>query len=250
MQITLDKNIFKDQFLTPISKVIGDDDSNKGCIINIDPNSVNCLCNTKGGEVILNATLTTLTGLASAEQTHLNIFDLRKFMKLLDCIPIDQITLNLNSNHLAYTSPQISFKFHLMDDGVIRKSVVNVEKINKLIFDTEFVISNTKLEETLRAASFTEDSNKIYLYCSNGEVYGDLTDKTKPNVDSVNIQLSKALLGNPFTNIPISLDVLRKFMGIKFQDLNVKVNTQSKILLLELSNNNCILKYVATALVK
>lgn len=250
MQIIIDKNVLKDQFLTPISKVIGDDDSNKGCIVNIDPNNINCLCNTKDGSVILNATLTTQTGLASTEQTHLNIFDLRKFMKLLDCIPVDQVTLNLNSNNISYASPQISFKFHLMDDGVIRKSVVNVEKINKLTFDTEFVVSNTKLEEVLRAASFTEDSNKIYLYCDNGEVFGDLTDKTKPNIDSVNVQLSKALLGNPFSHIPISLDVFRKFMGIKFQNLNVKLNTQSKILLLELNSNNCILKYVATALVK
>lgn len=249
MNINFNKQIIKDQFLLPISKVVGDDDTNKGCIVNVEPNSINCLCNTKDGSVILNASVFCKTN--CDDNTSLNIFDLRKFMRLLECIPDDDISIKLNSNNLSYTSPSISFKYHLMDDGVIRKSVVNIDKINRLTYDTEFSISKSKLEDIFRAASISDDSNKIYIHGNPRDgICGDLTDKTKPNVDSVNIQITKAMLGNEFDQIPLSLDVLRKFSGIKFETINVKLNTQTKILLFELSNDNCILKYIATALVK
>lgn len=250
MQIEINKDIFTGQFLSPISKIVGDDDSNKGCVIDITPEKFTSLCNTKDGQIILYSNIIMKTGLADNEQVHLNIYDIRKFIKLLDCIPEDDIKLQINSNNLGYKSSQINFKFHLMDDGVIRKSIVNVDKIDKLTFDSEFILSKSKLDEIMKISSFTEDSNKLYMNCDGTEIKGELTDKTKPNIDTVNIQLASTFVGNKFNNLPISLDVLRKLAGIKFNDLNIKVNTQTKVLMMELSNNNCLLKYIATALVK
>lgn len=250
MQIEINKDTFTGQFLSPISKIVGDDDTNKGCVIDVTPKNITSLCNTKDGQIILFSNITMETGLAEGEQAHLNVYDIRKFIKLLDCIPEDLVKLQINSNHLAYKSSQINFKFHLMDEGVIRKSIVNVDKIDKLTFDSEFIITKSKLDEIMKISSFTEDSNKLYLNCDGVGVKGELTDKTKPNIDNVNIQMAESFVGNKFNNLPISLDVLRKLSGIKFNDLNIKVNTQTKVLMMELSSNDCLLKYIATALVK
>jgi len=250
MQIEINKDTFTGQFLSPISKIVGDDDANKGCVIDVTPKNITSLCNTKDGQIILFSNITMETGLADGEQVHLNVYDIRKFIKLLDCIPEDIVKLQINSNHLAYKSSQINFKFHLMDEGVIRKSIVNVDKIDKLTFDSEFIITKSKLDEIMKISSFTEDSNKLYLNCDGVGVKGELTDKTKPNIDTVNIQMAESFVGNKFNNLPISLDVLRKLSGIKFNDLNIKVNTQTKVLMMELSSNDCLLKYIATALVK
>jgi hypothetical protein len=250
MQIEINKDTFTGQFLSPISKIVGDDDANKGCVIDVTPKNITSLCNTKDGQIILFSNITMETGLADGEQVHLNVYDIRKFIKLLDCIPEDIVKLQINSNHLAYKSSQINFKFHLMDEGVIRKSIVNVDKIDKLTFDSEFIITKSKLDEIMKISSFTEDSNKLYLNCDSVGVKGELTDKTKPNIDTVNIQMAESFVGNKFNNLPISLDVLRKLSGIKFNDLNIKVNTQTKVLMMELSSNDCLLKYIATALVK
>jgi hypothetical protein len=250
MQIEINKDTFTGQFLSPISKIVGDDDANKGCVIDVTPKNITSLCNTKDGQIILFSNITMETGLADGEQVHLNVYDIRKFIKLLDCIPEDIVKLQINSNHLAYKSSQINFKFHLMDEGVIRKCIVNVDKIDKLTFDSEFIITKSKLDEIMKISSFTEDSNKLYLNCDGVGVKGELTDKTKPNIDTVNIQMAESFVGNKFNNLPISLDVLRKLSGIKFNDLNIKVNTQTKVLMMELSSNDCLLKYIATALVK
>lgn len=250
MQIKIEKDVFADQFLSPLSKIVGDDDSNKGCVINLSDNNINSVCNTKDGSIILLASIVIPTGLKTEESTHLNIFDIRKFIKLLDCIPEDEIRLQINNNNLTYKSNNINFKFHLMDDGVIRKSVASIDKINKLTFNNEFSITKFKLDEIMKISGFTEDSNKLYLNCDNGEIRGELTDKTKPNIDSVNIKIAESFTGDKFSNIPISLDVLRKLSGIKFDLINVKINTQTKVLMMELSNNVCLLKYIATALIK
>lgn len=250
MQIKIKKDIFVKQFLSPLSKIVGDDDSNKGCIIDLSDNNITSICNTKDGSIILLADITSPTGLKEGESTHLNIFDIRKFIKLLDCIQDDEIKLQINNNNLAYMSSNINFKFHLMDDGIIRKSVVNINKIDKLTFNNEFTMSKSKLDEIMKISGFAEDSNKIYLNCDNDEIKGELTDKTKPNIDSATIQIAQSYIGDNFRNIPISLDVLRKISGIKFDLINIKINTQTKVLMMELNNNDCLLKYIATALVK
>ena len=248
MQIDLNKTTLKELFLQPISKVVGDDSANKGCILDLDSNRIQCLCNTTDGNIILQAVL--FQPNSTPSPVNLNIFDLRKFIKILDCVPEQNVKFDINSNNISYTSPTLKFKFHLMDEGVIKKSVINTDKINKLVFDTEFTISDDKIDEINRLATFTEESNKIYLYCDSGKVFGELTDKTKPNIDNAVVQMSEGFTGNAFTFIPLSMDVLRKFSGIKFDVINVKINTQTKVFLFELISNNCTLKYISTALVK
>ena len=176
---------------------------------------IQCLCNTTDGSVILQALLYHTNNISNP--INLNIFDLRKFIKILDCIPETIVKFDINSNNISYNSPSLKFKFHLMDEGVIKKSVVNTEKINGLFFDTEFTISNEKINEINRLATFTEDSNKIYMYCEGGKVFGELTDKVKPNIDNAVVQLSDGFNGNVFQAIPLSLDVLRVLQNIPYQ---------------------------------
>ena len=248
MKLQINKDQFKNEMLMPISKIVGDDESNKGCIIDLNEESIECTCNAKDGSIVLHATFN--TDKTSDRKGSLNIYDLKKFIRLLDCINKDVIDFTINSNNITYTSPELKFKYHLMDDGVVRRSVVNTKKINALKFNNEFVIPKEKIDEIIKLSTFTEESNKLYIKCHKGGVYGELTDKTKPNIDNVDLKIVDSFTGDVFTDIPISLDVIRKFTGIKYDNLFTKVNTDTKVIMFNLTSNNSNLKYVATALVK
>jgi hypothetical protein len=248
MKLKINKSSFKDLFLHPISKIVGDDESNKGCILEIKGNTFDSVCNSKDGSVVLYASYKSED--TFDKNSTLNIFDLKKFIRLLDCIDKNEIVFTVNTNHLLYNSPSLKFRYHLMDDGVIRKSVVNINKINSLKFNNEFALEKSKIDEIIKVSVFTEDSNKLYLSCKDGHIYGELTDKTKPNIDSVNILLADSFIGDPFIDIPISMDVLRKIYGIKFDKIFIKVNTDTKVISFELTDNQSTLKYIVSALVK
>lgn len=246
MQINLNKSTFRDHFLYPVSKVVGDDASNKGCIINVTKTDINCLCNSVDGSIILHAKL----ACTNDSETSLNIFDIRKLIKVLDCIPTEDVSFDVSSNNIAYNTPSLKFKFYLMDDGIIRKSAINPEKINSLKFDTEFMLTADKLNSINRLSTFTEDTNKIYISSIDDKVVAELTDKTKPNIDTASTVMADNFTGSVIPQTVLSLDVLRKFAGIKFDMINVKVNTTTKIFSFELSSNECSLKYISTALIK
>lgn len=246
MQLTLNKSLFRDHFLYPVSKVVGDDATNKGCIINVLSDKLQCLCNSVDGSIILQAELFC----KNKQELNLNIFDIRKLIKVIDCIQNENIVFDIAANNISYNSSSLKFKFYLMDDGIIKKSIVNPEKINSLKFDCEFCITSDKLGDINRISTFTEDTNKIYVSTNEGKILAELTDKTKPNIDSATIEIANSFIGSPFQPTALSLDVFRKFSGVKFESINVKVNTTTKIFLFELNSNECSLKYISTALVK
>ena len=69
----------------------------------------------------------------------------------MDCLGDNgNFSIVLNKNHLRCQSKNDSdfdstfFKYHLVDDGIISESSVNVSTISKLTFDTEFEISTSK----------------------------------------------------------------------------------------------------------
>lgn len=249
-KINIDKITLKDNYLIPISKVIGDDETNKGCIIDATDKGMETFCNTKDGKVVLYAKIVTDTGIEAGKTENLNIFDLRKFIKLIDIIPEDMLVFTLNTNNLAYKTPDLSFKYHLMDAGIVQRSIVNKTKIESLKFDCEFILSYDKFTEILRASSFTEDSNKLYLSGNAGVITGELTDKTKANLDTVTLKITDAFIGKNFDNVILSLDALKKLVGLKFDKLNIKLNPDTKVLMFELSSNESVLKYIMTGLVK
>jgi len=245
MKLKINKNEVINRFLTPISKI-----SDK-CIINVHPGFIYTLTNTDNGNIILYGNLKVNTDLPEKTSTVLNIPDVKRLCRIFDCINNEDFELELNSNNLKYDTNDIKFTYHLLDDGIIQKSVISLDKIGKLTFDSSFDLNINTLNNILKGSAIATDSNKIYFYTKGTDVYAELTDKTIQNIDSLTLFISNAFVGTEIKQIlPVDLEIFRIFSGIKANNVLVKINTKLKVLMFEITDANLTLKYIVSALVK
>ena len=64
---------------------------------------------------------------------------------MLEIIPTADIELNISSNNISYNKDGYKFRYHLLDDGIIKQPSLNIDKVNKLTFDTSFEVKENNL---------------------------------------------------------------------------------------------------------
>lgn len=230
-----------DQFLAPISRI------SEECSLTVTADSFSTLVNDKTGAIILYSKIKTVTGLVGDQTVSLNFKDLRKLIKIFDCIPSDTFELKVDdtSSVISYKSPALSFKLHLVLDTVITKCTVSLEKICKLVFESDFVLTGTKINEILKGSIFLTGSDKIYFYTKDNAVFAELTDKAAQDTDSITFNISEKYNGADIsTPLPFNMEILRIINSGKFEDLTVKINNVYKILLFEVCNPKVTFKYI------
>jgi len=245
MKVKLPKKKLSNKFLKPISFV------SDRCIFNIEDKQIYTLTHSdnNGDTVILYGKLDIPD--KADKLIKLNIPDVKRLNRVIDCISGDDVELDVDSNSINYSSSSVRFKYHLLEDGIIQAPIINMKKIKQLNFDSQFVVKQEKILELLKASSIVPDSNKMYFYTKDKKVFAELTDKTLQNIDSVTFEISDAFTGTDVKNvIPISLEVVRLLVCAKFNELTVKINTKLKVLMFEISDNDLTLKYIVSALVK
>ena len=165
------------------------------------------------------------------QEITLNIGDVKKLLRVIDCIDEDELTFKIESNHLYYKTDKLQFKYHFLDDSVVPKVTLKRDKIESLTSDTFFNIDIKKLQEILKASSFTTDTNKIYLYGQTDGVYCELGDKEKSNTDNISLKVADNVEGQPFNQvIPFNLDIFRILTGVKFDSARVGINLKFKVM--------------------
>jgi hypothetical protein len=223
MELKLVKKDFADNFLSIAGKAVD--------IIAVKANKdgLYAVCNKPDTSIILLAKYS--YPLDITEELSINIGDVKKLLRVLDCIEDDIITLTVNSNHLLYKSDKIQFKYHFLDDSIVPKITLKKDKIESLESDTYFDIDSKKLQEVLKASSFTTDSNKIYIFGKTDGVYCELGDKEKSNTDNISMKIADVIEGNPINQvIPFNLDIFRMFSGVRFEKARVGINNKFKIM--------------------
>ena len=70
-----------------------------------------------------------------------NIPDIKKLIRVLDIVPANEVSLTINSNNISYSENGYKFRYHVLDDGIIKLPNINVNKINNLEFDTNFTVN-------------------------------------------------------------------------------------------------------------
>lgn len=244
MELKLDKKDFAENFLTVIGKAVD------VVSIKITNTGMYTVCNKPDSSIILLGKYNYSFDIA--EELSLNIGDIKKLLRVLDCIDEETFNFKINSNHLFYKSDKIQFKYHFLDDSIVPKATLKKDKIESLKNDTFFDIDGRKLQEILKASSFTTDTNKIYIYGQNGGVNCELGDKEKSNTDSISMKLTDTLEGAPLTSIiPFNLDVFRLFSGVKFEKARVGINNTYKIMSFYIKpTDNTEFTFVISGLVK
>ena len=243
MKITIDKKSFTNDFLKPINKV-----TERG-VIKINKNNATALVNESSSPLFLYCD--TKINCKVEDGVVLSIGDFQKLLKAINCIEEEEPTFEIKSNHLHYSSPNLKFKYHLLEDGVITAPTFNLQKLEALKFDTTFSISKDVIKNIIRNSTFTSDSTKIYFYTQDEKVFCELNDRTISNLDMINMLVSDSFTGNPLkTAFPLRLDWFDNFTSLEFEEISVKYNSTNNVVIFHIETKNTTLKYIVSTLTK
>jgi hypothetical protein len=158
--------------------------------------------------------------------------------------------LLVSKNKIEYNSSDIKFRFHLIDDNIVKSPNFTVEKINSFTYDTEFKLYPPVITSLIKSSTFITDSNKIYIRTDASKVFGELSDKTRDNIDSFTTVLSEEYSGESIDDpLVFSFDVFRNISVLKVQEMDIKLNTERGFIAFDVKEDKYNLKYIATAMV-
>ena len=237
------------KFLRPVNRLT------ESCVIKSNKDYIFTVCSSADNSVILYARTNLPNSLE--EDVKLNFINIKKFLTGLHCLGDNGVfKMIYNSNHLLCKSvndannDNTHFKYHLVDDDIIRESTVNVDKIIKLNFDTSFELSLEKIKQIITAYSFVSDVNKIYFYSKDDCVYAEIDDKTMPNIDNVSLMVSDNYQGQSIEPMSIKIEIF-KLLATSKSAIKVKINNQFKVFVFNTQEDeNTELKYIISTLVK
>lgn len=243
MQLAIpDKKVFVRGFLQPISKI------NDSCVVSVSDSGLQCITCTPDASIILHTKLT--QDIETEKPLNLNISDIRKVIKAIECIEKDDFLLTIDRNNIGYSSKEVKFKYHLLEDNIITIPKLNVDKLNEVNFPIKFNIQYKALIELLKGSTFTTESNKIYLYSQDGVIYADLTDKSRQNVDSFTIPVYEGYAGDKFEGVCLTFELIRIISGVRVKQLDCKINPKLGVVLFEINDGTITTRYITSSYVK
>lgn len=236
------KNDFVSKFLSPISKI------NENAVIKVHSDKITSLITTNDETLILYVIYYSDNNLP--EVKDLNIPDVNRLIKVLNCIDDDNMDISLDRNKLTYTSDNINFKYHLLEDGIITSPSISFDKIKKLNFSTSFDIRSTDIINIIKGSTFTVDTDKLYLFTKDGKVQCELTDKQKHNIDSFSQTISDTYTGDSIIDaIPLNFEIMRLISGLRFDSCTVSLDPVKKVLLFTITSPTYTLNFVTVGLI-
>lgn len=246
--ITIPKSSLE-RFLKPVNRL------NESCVIRSQKDYIYTVCSSADNSIILYAKTNIPNEIEN--DIKLNIINIKKLLTGLHCLGDDgEFKMIYNKNHIVCKSvnsinnDNTHFRYHLVDDDIIRESPINVASIINLNFDTTFEIGLDKIKKILNAYSFATDVNKIYFYSKDDKIFADIDDKTMDNMDNVSLLISDTFNGQIVEPMSIKIEIFKLFVGTK-NPIKVKINNQYKVFVFTLQEDtNTELKYIISALVK
>ena len=241
--LSLNKESFVQRFLLPISK-LADNIS-----ISINEDEIFTTCASQDGSIVLLASYKTDTSIKGIPR--INLPDVKKFVRLLDCVDHENIALTIENNHLKYVTPSFKFNYFLLEDSYMQRCPVNPDKIKKLKYDTAFILPITKFNEVLKGSSIATDSDKLYFYTKDERVYWELNDLERQNINNITYLVADKFVGENIKNtLPLNLENIRLLAGMKCNNFAVKINNELKVTLFQVEEKDIDIKFIISALVK
>jgi len=238
-----------EKLLKPVNRLT------ESCVLKSSDKAIYTVCSSSDNSVILYAK----TELPDPiDPVKLNLINIKKFLTGLDCLGDDgNFSISYNTNNIvckltnSESSENTHFKYHLVDDNIIKESTVNIQNIAKLKFDSVFEISTAKLRQVISAYSFVNDVNKIYFYTKENKVFAEINDRTLQNIDNVSLMISPTYQGDEILN-PLSVKIeVFKILASNKNPIKVKINNEYKVFVFQTQEDESTeLKYIVSALVK
>jgi hypothetical protein len=247
-QLSIQKNSLE-KLLKPVNRIT------ESCVIRSGEKCVYTVCSSSDNSVILYAKTQIEQQL---ESIRVNVINIKKLLTGLDCLGDGgEFNFLYDKNSITCKSTDITscentqFKYHLVDDHIIKESTFDVQMIASLNFDTLFEIPVSKIKQIMSAYSYVDGVNKIYFYTKEGKVYAEINDKTMQNIDNVSMVLSNSFVGDEII-IPLAIKIeIFKSLSLNKSSLKVKINNEFKVFVFHTQEDeNTELKYIVSALVK
>lgn len=243
MEIEVTNQHFKKLFLEQISKI------SDNAVLTLDKTGLSCLCSSPDNSIILSTHLSVKTDLDEQSQ-KLNIGDIKKLIRAFDCVDKETVKFSVKNNNITYSDNEVQFKYHLLEDGIITIPKINLQKLESLEFDSYFTITDRSFTDLIRGSTFSTDSNKVYLNSTGSVLKGNLTDKTRHNIDSFEVVVSKEFAGTPLENLCLSFETIRILSTLKVNSINCKVSSKLGVVLFNFENNIIKTNYIVSSLTK
>jgi len=214
--------------------------------ITLTPEGAKCLARTADNQLILYAQS---DDMVSEEPFTLNLTDCKNFEKLLSAISDDVVVLTHDTNSIAYKSKAFKFKYYLLDESLVQQFSLNIDKIEKFETDLYFTVLGEQFEAILKKSSIVSDVNKVYLFFNDGQIYAEITDRAKQNLNSISISLGETTIESN-ASFPVSLECIRNLTYSKKDVLGFKINSKQGVIIIEIVSEFSKLKYIITTLTK
>lgn len=234
------KKDFISNVLNPVSNL------NDKTIIKIDKNKISSITASNDATLVLYSE----TEVNIDADHSINIPDIKKLVRVLECVDTEHLDLEVSSNNIKYAGDNFKFTYHLLEDGIIKIPSINVKKINELKFDTTFKVTENMLSSLFKGSSFTTETNKLYIYVENNKVYGELGDKTRHNSDNFQCVLANEFTGTALTKtIPVNFETFRLINFNKCSDIEFAINVGFGVIKIVLNKDKTKLTYIVSALI-
>ena len=235
------KKDFVSNFLVPVSNL------NDACILSIDGNKINCTLSSADATIVCKTSIEIETNLD--DKTTLNLPDIKKLIRVLDIIPSVDIKLEVNTNNIAYNENGYKFKYHLLDDGIIKQPNLNVEKIKQLNFNTNFTVKEKELNTLFKGSTFATETSKVYIFEEDNKIYSELGDRSRHNSDNFVCLISEEYEGNIEKPLPVNFDSFRLISFGGSREVKFNINTDMGVITCNFQKGNTELIYIVSALI-
>lgn len=241
MKLTIDsKKDFVGNVLGPISNL------NDKTIIKMEKNKLSSITASSDATLILYSE----TDINCDFEKNVNIPDIKKFVRVLECVEDDTIDIDITSNNIKYVSENYKFTYHLLEDGIIKIPAINIKRINELKFNTTFKVNENRLSGLFKGSAFTTETNKLYIFVENNKIFGELGDKSRHNSDNFQCVLAEKYEGTALSKtIPINFETFRLINFNKCQDIEFMINSDLGVIKITLTRNKTKLTYIVSALI-
>ena len=235
------KKDFVSNFLVPVSNL------NDACILSIEGDNICCTLASADATIVCKTIIAIDTDLK--DSTTLNLPDIKKLIRVLDIIPSIDIELQINENNISFNKDGYKFKYHLLDDGIIKQPSLNVEKVKKLEFNTKFVVKEKELNTLFKGSSFATETSKVYLFEEDNKIYSELGDRSRHNSDNFVCLLSDDFQGNIVKPLPVNFDSFRLVSFSGSRKVNFSINTDMGVITCNFEKGETQLIYIISALI-
>jgi hypothetical protein len=241
---------YLEKLLKPVNRLT------ESCVLNANEDSLYTVCSSIDSTVILYAKAKLPNSISSS--VRLNLISIKKLLSGLECLGDNgEFSIENEDNFIKCqnidhdTREKTFFKYHLVDDSVVKEAPVNINKIASLKFDTEFFINTSKIKQLMSGYAFASDLTKIYFSTKEDRVMAEINDKTLQNVDHINMVVAPSFTGDSIDEpVPLSMEVFKNLAHCR-SEIKVRLNTQYKVFVFQNKEEEDVeLKYIISALVK